>query len=531
MRYKGTVPAAQSGKKPLSIETIYGGGLSRPAPSEKRWTPDGHVSFFLSEDEDEDGRNLWLFDTDSGQKRVLVSAEALRRMAPSATQATTDERERTRRLRFHVPDYHWAPDGKSILFVSAGQIILYDIAQGGHTQLAPSESGVLDPKFSPDGKWIAFVYEHDIWVVPTAGSDEKRMTFGGHELLLHGELDWVYPEELDVETGYHWSPDSRHIGFFEIDESPVPTYPISDLVSRQPTVDLQRYPKAGDPNPKVRVGIVDIENAHTVWIDRAAEYIARVQWANPSTLSVQLLNRGQDELELIYVDPSTGRSRSVLTERDDHWVNVTDDLTFLANGKEFLWTSERSGLRHIYLYYGDSDRAGKMIRQLTEGDWEVFAIDGVDEDGGWVYFSANRDNPIGRDFYRVKLDGSSLERLTEGKGSHRIDLNPSASAFLDSFSAMTDTGRTTFHDLATDRSLPFHEQLAVDQLDLVEPEWRLLDTSDGAKVGLLLLKPSELENKKYPVLVYVYGMLGAPTIRDAWGGNRYLFHQFLAQKG
>ena len=172
-----------------------------------------------------------------------------------------------------------------------------------------------------------------------------------------------------------------------------------------------------------------------------------------------------------------------------------------------------------------------MIRQLTEGDWEVFAIDGVDEDGGWVYFSANRDNPIGRDFYRVKLDGSSLERLTEGKGSHRIDLNPSASAFLDSFSAMTDTGRTTFHDLATDRSLPFHEQLAVDQLDLVEPEWKLLDTSDGAKVGLLLLKPSELENKKYPVLVYVYGMLGAPTIRDAWGGNRYLFHQFLAQKG
>ncbi len=197
-------------------------------------------------------------------------------------------------------------------------------------------------------------------MVPTAGGAEKQLTFGGHELLLNGELDWVYPEELGLETGYHWSPDSRHIGFFEIDESPVPIYPISDLISRQATVDLQRYPKAGDPNPRVRVGIVDIEDAQTVWIDRAAEYIARIQWANPSTLAVQLLN------------------------------------------------------------------------------------------------------------------------------------------------------------LASGATLPFHEGLVVNDLDLVKPDWKLLDTPKSAKVGLLLLQPTELENKKYPVLVYVYGMLGVPTIRDAW---------------
>ena len=173
---------------------------------------------------------------------------------------------------------------------------------------------------------IAFVYEHDIWVVPVSGEDEKQLTFGGSDLILHGDLDWVYPEELNVGTGYHWSPDSRHIAFLELDETLVPTYPIPDLVSRQAKVDLQRYPKPGDPNPRVRAGIVNVENGRTAWIDRAAEYIPRIDWRDGDTVAIQLLNRGQDELQLIYVDPKTGRSRIVLTETDAHWINVTNDL-------------------------------------------------------------------------------------------------------------------------------------------------------------------------------------------------------------
>ena len=520
---------AQSGGKPLTIEAIYGGELSVPAPSQTRWTPDGHLSFFLSGEGDD--RDLWLFDTDSGEKRMLLDAEALRGLAPSPAQATTDERERTRRTRFAVPGYHWAPDGESILFTSSGQIVLYELAQGNITRLS-SKQGVLDPKFSPDGKWISFVFEHDIWVVPAAGGEEKQLTFGGGDLLLHGDLDWVYPEELGLRTGYHWSPDSRHIAFLEIDESPVPTYPITEQVSRQATVDLQRYPKPGDPNPKVRVGIADTQNGRTAWIDRAAEYIPRIQWANPTTVAIQLLDRDQHELELIFVDPASGRSRSVLTERDDHWVRVTHDLTFLSDGKEFLWTSEQSGSRHIYLHHGTGDRAGQRIRPLTEGDWQTNGIDGVDEAQGWVYFTANRDNPIGSDLFRVKLDGTGLERLTQDGGTHRINLSPDADAYLDTFSSMTDRGRTTFRSLATDNTFPFHEPFSLDEYDLVEPETKLLDTPDGAKVGLLVLKPRKLEsNKKYPLLVYVYGMPGSPTIRDAWGRNRYLFHQFLVQKG
>ncbi len=519
---------AEAQPKKLTIEAIYGGDLSSPAPSQTRWTPEGHLSYFLSSDDD---RDLWLFDTGTFERRVLVSRDTLRDMAPSPAQVTDAERERTRRTRFGVPDYHWSPDGASLLLASSGRILVYALSSGEATHLAPSKDNVVDPKFSPDGASIAFVYEHDIWVVPVpvAGGDgdEKQLTFGGSDLILHGDLDWVYPEELNVGTGYHWSPDSRHIAFLELDETLVPTYPIPELVSRQAKVDLQRYPKPGDPNPRVRAGIVNVENGRTAWIDRSAEYIPRIDWRDGDTVAIQLLNRGQDELQLIYVDPKTGRSRTVMTETDAHWINVTNDLTFL-DGDRFVWTSERSGFRHVYLY----DDKGTVLEQLTDGDWQVFGLDGFDADEELVYFSANRDNPIGRDLYRVKLDGSGLKRLTDGKGTHQIDLNAETGAYLDRFASMTELGGTTFQSVGSDRTVAFHEPQPIVGYDLVEPERTLLDTPDGHKVGLLVMKPREFEpGKKYPLVAYVYGMPGVPTIRDSWGGNRFLFHQFLVQEG
>lgn len=511
--------------KKLTIEAIYGGELSAPSPSQVRWMPDGRVSFFLST---EGGREFRVFDPATGAQEVLVSADALRDIAPSPTQASKEEREITRRTRFGVPGYHWAPDGKSILFTSSGRIVLYDPSTRTTGQLAPSKSGVLDPKFSPDGSRIAFVYQHDVWMVPVGGGEEKQLTFGGRELILHGDLDWVYPEELGIRSGYYWSPDSRHIAFLELDETLVPTYPITEELARQATVDLQRYPKPGDPNPRVRVGFVDVESGATAWIDRAAEYIPRIHWVDSQTVSVQLLNRGQDRLELVLADPASGRSRSVLTETDPHWVNVTNDLTFLDGGRKFLWTSERTGFRHIYLWEGE----GAELRPLTQAQWQVSGIAGVDDKKGLVYFTANRDNPVGEDLYRVNLDGSALERLTKEEGTHDIDMSPKATAYLDSFSSMTDPGRTTFHDLATGEEKPFHEEPKLGDYSLVKPERQLLDAPDGAKVGLLLMKPESLEpGKKYPLVAYIYGMPGFPTIRDAWGGNRYLFHQFLVQQG
>jgi dipeptidyl-peptidase-4 len=518
------LPGTAAAQKRLTIEAIFDGNLGTPPPSQVRWTPDGNLSFFSSAAGN--GRDLVLFDTASGERRVLVPSKTLRDMAPSPSEAGVDEREYTRRTRFGVPDYHWSPDGRSILFTSAGQILVHELGSGTSRRLAPSKAGVFDPKFSPDGRQVSFVFEHDLWVVPAAGGDERRLTFGGTDLILHGDLDWVYPEELGVRTGYHWSPDSRHIAFLELDETLVPTYPITEEVSRQATVDLQRYPKPGDPNPRVRVGFVAIESGRTSWIDRASEYVARVQWVDGKTAAVQLLNRGQDELELVAVDPATGRSRSILIEKDPHWINVADDLMFLEGETKWLWTSERTGFRHVYLYESGLPRA------LTEGDWEVSEIEGVDERGGYVYFSANRDQPIGRDLYRVGLDGKGLERLTRGKGTHGIEMNPKATAYLDSFSSLTEPGGTTYRETAGAREFLFHGGPSIADYDLVEPEYRLLDAPDGAKVALLVLKPRTIApGRKLPLVVYVYGMPGFPTISDSWGGTRYLFHQFLVQQG
>ncbi len=554
---------AQPAKKPLTIEAIFDDGLAAPRPSKLRWVGDDRLSYlFKAEDPGSDGEagdgeaekddgeakeedeakkggsDLWVMDVATGKKELLVTAEEINRMVPKPD---LDERERTRRSRFRVPSYRFSPDGSRILFTGTGQVVLYDVESRESTVLAPTKHGVLDPKFSPDGESIAFVYQHDIWLVPVAGGDERQLTHGGHDLLLHGDLDWIYPEELGVRTGYHFSPDGRHIAFLEMDESPVPVYPISEQVAWQATVDLQRYPKPGDPSPKVRVGIVALspregaDNAtrcgRTAWLDRAAEYIPRIDWADAEHLAVQLLNRGQDELELVLADPATGRSRSVFFERDEHWLNVTNDLTFLDDGEHLLWTSHRSGLRHVYLY----DRRGELVRQLTDGDFRVGAIQGVDEEAGWVYYTANADNLLGSDFYRVKFDGSATERLTSDKGTHGVDMNSAATAWLDNFSAL-DVGevpRRTLHHLASGHVTELYRDNDLGEYGLVQPELIELKAADGALVRMQLMKPLRRKlGKKHPVLIFVYGMAGVPTIRDSRRrAKRFLFHQFLVQQG
>ncbi|MEM7587178.1 MAG: prolyl oligopeptidase family serine peptidase, partial [Acidobacteriota bacterium] len=286
----------------------------------------------------------------------------------------------------------------------------------------------------------------------------------------------------------------------------------------------------GTPNPRVRVGIVNLETARTVWLDRAAEYIPRIDWADSSHVAVQLLDRRQEALELVLADPASGRSRSVFFEKDPYWVDVTDDLTFLADGEHFLWTSHRSGLRHLYLYRRD----GQLVRQLTRGEFRLNGIAGVDEAGGWVYFSSNEDNLLGRDLYRIRLDGSGKERLTREKGTHAILMNPDATAWLDTYTALDPSvvRRRTLHDAASGKSVEIFRDHSLADYDLVQPEIETLEAPDGGTVRVMVMKPDKLRRgEKRPMLIYVYGMAGVPTIRDTRRGNRHLFHQFLVQQG
>jgi len=514
-------------KQTLSLETIFGGSIYDPAPTELYWAPEGHrLSYFLPEGGEE--RALWMLDIVTGKTIQVLSSLQAREMAPTPEQANLGERERTRRNRYEIPSYCWSPDGKRILLTSAGRLYLYDLDSRTAALLAPLKTDLLDPKFSPDGKWISFVFKHDIWVIPSSGGEEKQLTFGGRDFLLHGDPDWVYQEEFDVRTGYQWSPDSRHIAFLELDETDVPPYPIVEQLHLQSSVSFQRYPKAGDPNPKARAGVVNLEDARTVWADRTAEYIPRIDWADNSAVVLQLLNRPQNELDLVEVNPETGVSQTLLNERDSNWLDIGSDLRFLSGGREFLWTSDRSGFRHIYLY----ERSGKVIRQLTAGEWVVYKIEGVDEGSGWVYYSSNQASLLGRDLYRIKIDGSKAERITGDSGTHGIAMNAQATAHVDSFSSLTRREEIRVSDLSSGKKTELFQARSLDEFDLAAPETKVLSTPDGATVRVLTYRPRKLDpNRKYPVLVYVYGMPGVPTIQDAWPGNRGLFHQFLVQQG
>jgi dipeptidyl-peptidase-4 len=267
-----------------------------------------------------------------------------------------------------------------------------------------------------------------------------------------------------------------------------------------------------------------------LWLDLDTEYIPRFSWVDDTRLGVQLLNREQSELQLVFADAVDGRTRSVLVERDPYWINITDDLTFLNETQEFLWTTERSGFRHIEVYGYD----GKKKRALTQGEWEVSAIEGVDEKGGWVYFTSNEDQPLGNDLYRARLDGSGKQRLTSSKGTRAITLSPHGEAYAEGRSSFSDVPRVEVHHLAAGRTTEIHRDRPLDDYDLVEPELFEWKTPDESVVRAMLLKPRNIEaGRQVPLLAYVYGGPRAPTIRDAWGDSRgrNLFHQYLVSKG
>lgn len=523
-----------SAAQPLKLEDIFSEhGLTGPAPSQFQWSPDGTRLSYILPEEDRERRNLWVITPESGEKEILVSYEQLRKLAPPQEKSTDDEREKERLLRYSVASYIWSPDSQSILFTSGGRLYLYRLDEEQAWPVAPSKAGVRDPKFSPNGRWISFIYEHDIWLAPTTGGDERHLTTGASDRLLHGDLDWIYPEEFGVRTGYHWSPDSNRIAFLQLNQGVVPEFPITYLAPTRQRLDIQRYPKAGDANPIVRVGIIEAKPGRKrpkiVWVEGRAEYTPRVNWADETTLAIQRLNRDQNQLELFFTDATLGRPLPIIKEKDPYWINVTNDLTFLPKSRRFLWTSERSGFRHIEMYGFD----GKRQAALTEGEWEVSAIQRVDEEGGWVYYTSNEDQPLGKDLYRVQLDGGDKQRLTRTAGTHAVKINPNATAYLDSYSSLKTPSRTELRTIESEKPILIHKTDSLDQFDLAEPELLEWRTPDKALVRGLMLKPRAPEpGRKHPVLIYVYGGPHTPTIRDAWGSRgRPLFHQYLTQKG
>jgi dipeptidyl-peptidase 4 len=519
----------------LTVDRIY----SQPSLSGRlnrglAWSPDNtKLSFFETSGAGKDAKtDLVLIDAASGQRSVLVSSDKLESLLPKpegkASQATG--------LGRHAPSqYHWTPSGDAILFESSTALVWFDLKAQAARVLVTGKAEIADPKISPDSKFVSFIRDHNLWLIGTKDGKERALTTSGTEALRHGELDWVYPEELDISTAYWWSPDSSSIAYLEMNESKVTQFSLLDFESFTGEAELQRYPVPSGSNPAVHVLVAPVAGGEPRVMDIGADnnvYIARVNWLPDSKrVAIQRINREQNVLDLLLADASSGKSSTLLTEKDQYWINVSDDLYFFKKSGRFLWSNERTGYRHLYLY----DASGKLLGQVTKGDWEVTGVDSVDEAGGFVYFTATEKSPLERHLYRVALDGSGFARVTKEAGTHAIQFSPSSAFYIDTYSNSQTPPRQDLFRADGMRAAVINENnqsVELDRYHLSPVDYFTVQSHDGVALNCSMIKPPNFNPaKKYPVLVYTYGGPHAQVVVNAWQGGTFLWHQLMAQKG
>jgi dipeptidyl-peptidase-4 len=523
----------------LTVERIWAAGqpsLSGSLTQGLQWSPDGKLlTYFQRSGQGREARtDIWALDVASGQRRVLVEMAKLESLVAPAAEQRGVAAVATGLARVAPQRYQWSPRGDALLITVQGNLVWYDLKTQSGKKLTSFKTPPRDAKISPDQRWVSYVREHNVWAVEVATGKERALTTGGREELLRGELDWVYPEELSIRTAYWWSPDSTKIAFLEMDQRSVTRYPIVNFTSFTGETEWMRYPKAGDANPAVRVGVVAVRGGAPKWMDTGAEkdiYLARVDWLPDSRrLAIQRLNRGQTKLDLLLADAATGRAQVILTELDNHWINIQDDLYFFRDGNRFLWSSDRDGWLHLYLY----DLSGAKLAQITRGHWEVLGTVRVDETNNAVYFLATEKTPLETHLYRAPLDGSTVTRITRADGSHGVNMAPDAAHFVDTWSTAMTPPRQDLVRADGSLVLAINENKVPQLADyhLSPVEFFTVRGADGTELNAMMIKPPEFDAKrKYPVLVYTYGGPHAQIVRNAWGGANFLWHQLMAQKG
>jgi dipeptidyl-peptidase-4 len=513
-------------QKKFTVEAIYGSReLAGKTVSGVQWMTDGSGFTYFQRDTAA-VLKIWKYDFKTKKRSVLIDSKKV--------EALSEER---REKRNYLGNYFWSSDGKSILLPSKNDLYLYEVASGQTRRLTSDSLEERDPQFSPDGRKIAFLKKHNLHVLDIASGQTRQLTTQGEEHILVGKFDWVYEEEFNIRTAFFWSPDSRHLAYFQLDERQVPEFPLTDFIPVHNEYQPMRYPKPGDKNSVVKIGVVSVESSNgnsTRWMDLGGEtdvYIPRIKWTNdPQKLSIIRLNRDQNHLELLLADVNTGATEKIFEEKEvNGWISINDDWRFLKNGKSFLWLSMADGYSHLYLY----DMSGKLIRQITKGSWEVSGVAGVDEKSGTIYFTATEKSPLERHLYKIKLDGSGMVRLSSEAGTHRITMAPDARYYLDGFSSVITPMRYSLHtntgalvEVVEPNDIP-----ALKGYTLSPPIFGTLTTPRGDVLNYWMIKPANFDaSKKYPVLTYVYGGPGRQTVTNSWSSYAY-WHQLLADKG
>jgi dipeptidyl-peptidase-4 len=417
------------------------------------------------------------------------------------------------------------------LLASGSSLALYDLKTQSSRLLITDKKDLSNPQFSPDGRSISFLVNHTLWLVDIASGATRAIAPDGNTDLREGEPDWIYFHELGVRSAYWWSPDSSCIAWMETDDRTVHKYVLRNADGDEHSI---AYPKPGGAIPSIHLFVEATTGRKPLQVDLGNStntYVPMVQWMpDGKHLAIERLSRSQKTLEILLADATTGKVRTILTEKDAYWVNLSKDLHFLKDGHRFLWSSERSGHRHLYL----NDLSGHQLAQITHGDWEVTSLVECDEVAGVVYFIATKESPMERQLYRANLDGSGLERVTAAKGTHEAMFSPAGDAFLDTWS--THATRPRLELLRTDGS-----QIAnlSDSVRSDPPtshdspmEFLTVKTHLGVDLNAWFMKPPDFNPaRQYPVILYAAGGPGEQIVRDAWGGDITLWFSMMAQNG
>lgn len=523
------------------VATIPWPGMA--IPGSISFSPDDRLITYLFSSEGTLERQLIAFDPETRRRFSLVTGE---RKGVSEEKVDLEEalrRERRRQRETGVTRYSWAKKGQRILIpLEDGLYVLDDPISTPRHILSTDSQPAIDARLSPDSEWVSYVQDAEVHVIPTNGGDPLQLTFGARGTgKTHGLAEYIAQEEMHRMRGYWWSGDSDIIAFTEVDENHIPVYRIvhqgNDSVGEVAQED-HRYPFAGMENARIRLGVVSVNGGDPVWMDLDQEediYLARVKWLPNGRLSAQVQNRQQTILYLISFDPLTGERRHLSRERSDSWINLHKIFRPLQEEREdggtFIWASERSGFRHLYLM----DKDGEVIRPLTGGDWVVDDLAGIDEEKGQLFFTASRENPLERHLYRVSLDGGRIQRISEEPGIHSVVLDHACRRYIDIHQALEKPPAIVLRSLSDNRLLStVYDQVdpRIDNIGLCPPEPVALENRVSVLLyGLIYHPPAGYGPGPFPTLVSVYGGPHAQSVANSWGPTANLRAQYLSNQG
>lgn len=502
------------------------------APSGLTWLDDRHYVEPRSARDAFDGP-LVRVDALTGERAPLYATAPFAAAVAALPGLSEADAARIARRRDHAANR----DRTALVFAFADDLYHYDTGTERATRLTATPEPETEVSLSPDGRLAAFVRGGNLMVADVERGRERALTTDGGGRVRNGRLDWVYQEEIYGRgnfRGYWWSPDSSRIAYLQLDDRAVPTFPVLDHIPYRPEVEHWEYPKAGDANPVVRLGVVPAAGGPTTWVDLAGyrpsdPLVVNVDWTpDGSHVVFQVQDREQTWLDLVLAEPDGGSVERVLRETTAAWVNVNGPPIWLADGT-FLWLSERSGWKHLY----HVDRSGAVKRAVTGGEWEVRSVHGVDEENGVVFFSGTERSPIGLDVYRVNLDGSGLRRLSDAPGTHGAAFNPGLTHYIDRWSDVSTPPQVRVHaaDGSVARVVAANAARALSAFDLPAPEFLQVANRDGFRMEALLIKPPGFDpSRRYPVYQHVYGGPHVQRVRNAWS-RETLWWQLLAQRG